>query len=105
MLNLNHASALARSSGRPPKHRCRKTNIYVLIATALLGVLLIVVQQIGGDADVTPLDVPTPEPTETEETGEDWAEPSVEALPRRHGAGSPEQHAPDLEALLDATAA
>ena len=78
-----------------------KTNVYVLIATALLGVLLIVVQQIGGDADVTPLDVPTPEPTETEETGEDWAEPSVEALPGRPAPVRLNSSA-DLEALLDA---
>ena len=78
-----------------------KTNVYVLIATALLGVLLIVVQQIGGDADVVPLEVPTPEAAEAEKDSDSPGALPVEARPGRPAPVRLDS-SDDLKALLDA---
>jgi hypothetical protein len=78
-----------------------KTNIYVLIATALLGVLLIVVQQFGRDPEITPVEVPTPQKARSTDDGDTLTARAVAASP---GSANPIRltSSADLEALLDA---
>jgi len=78
-----------------------KTNIYVLIATLLLGVLLIIVRQFGGGAEVIPLEVPTLQPADSEPDEASKDLPALEAAPGRP-APIRLSSSDDLEALLDA---
>lgn len=78
-----------------------KTNVYVLIATALLGVLLIVVQQFGRDADTEPDEIPTPP---TAEPADDRGAQTAQITAALPGSPAPIRltSSADLEALLDA---
>lgn len=78
-----------------------KTNIYVLIATLLLGVLLVVVRQIGGEAEIIPIEVPTPETLESDAANTEQRLPASEATPARPAPIRLRSSA-DLVALLDA---
>ncbi len=78
-----------------------KTNVHVLIATLLLGVLLIVVRQIGGDAEVEPLEVPTPQAAESQDA-DAAAEAPAAAAPAGRAAPVQLTSSADLQALLDA---